>query len=42
MIATNSNGYAYVLDVKQHDWTDLNTAVCRVSETSKMAAWNRK
>jgi len=22
-----SNDYAYVLDVKQHDWTDLCTAV---------------
>jgi len=28
-----------VFDVKKHDWIDLNTAVCRVSETSKMAAW---
>jgi len=25
----NSNGYTYVLDVKQHDWSALNTALCR-------------
>jgi len=25
----NSNGYIYVFDVKQHDWTDLYTAICR-------------
>jgi len=30
--------YTYVFDVKQHDLTDLNTAVFRASETSKMAA----
>jgi len=26
---SNSNGYTYAFDVKKHDWTDLNTAVCR-------------
>jgi len=40
MIAINSNGYTYDFDVKQHDWIDLNTVVCRVSEKSKMATWN--
>jgi len=29
MIATHSNGYTYVFDVKQLDWTYLNTAFCR-------------
>jgi len=29
-LAHNSNGYTNVFDVKQHDWTDLITAVCLV------------
>jgi len=28
-IATKFQGYTYVSDVKQHDWTDLHTAVFR-------------
>jgi len=29
VVKRNFDGYTYVFDVKQLDWTDLNTAVCR-------------
>jgi len=35
MLAKNSNGYIYVFDVKLHDWTDLNTAICRGEQEIK-------
>jgi len=39
----NSNGYTYVFDVKQLDWTDRNTAVCRGElEIKEIKAWNQK
>jgi len=36
-----SNGYTYVFDAKQNDWTYLNTACVVVSEKSMTAACNR-